>query len=228
MSEPIATPLSMNELVHRARRMADTGARKILGIVGAPGAGKSTLAEHIVEALGSETAALVPMDGFHLANEVLDALGRHERKGAFDTFDSWGFAALLQRLRHQSEPGGDPIVYAPHFRRDLEEPIGSAIPVLPELPLIVTEGNYLLLDADAWPAARAMIDEVWFLLPPEEVRLERLVARHMRFGRSREEALARSLGSDQRNAELIRSTAPAADLLVALTDEHADSPPDMT
>ncbi len=224
MSEMTATVLSVDQLVERARRLATMGGRRILGLTGAPGAGKSTIAQHLVDALGSETAALVPMDGFHLANEVLDALGRHERKGAFDTFDSWGFAALLQRLRRQTEEGGDPVVYAPQFRRDLEEPIGSAIPVLPSQSLIVTEGNYLLLDRDAWPSARAVIDEVWFLLPHEEIRLERLFERHMRFGRSHEEAWARSLGSDQRNAELIRATASSADLLVALSGEHSDPP----
>lgn len=164
------------------------------------------------------------MDGFHLANEVLDDLGRHERKGAYDTFDSWGYAALLQRLHRQTAPGGDPVVYAPQFRRDLEEPIGSAIPVLPTQPLIVTEGNYLLLEGDAWPAARAVVDEVWFLLPAEDTRLERLVARHMRFGRTHEEAWARSLGSDHRNAELIRATASRADLVVAVVDEDPGSP----
>ncbi len=224
VNEMTATPLSVDQLVEHAWRMANMGGRQILGIAGAPGAGKSTLAQQIVEALGSETAALVPMDGFHLANEVLNGLGRHERKGAFDTFDSWGYAALLQRLRRQTAPGGDPVVYAPQFRRDLEEPIGSAIPVLPTQSLIVTEGNYLLLDRDAWPSARAVIDEVWFLVPPEEIRLERLFDRHMRFGRSREEAWARSLGSDQRNAEQIRATASGADLLVALSDKNSDSP----
>ncbi len=222
MNDVTATPLSMDQLVQRARAMASMGGRRILGIAGAPGAGKSTLAQHVVDALGGEIAAFVPMDGFHLANEVLDGLGRHERKGAADTFDSWGFSALLQRLRRQTDPGGDPVVYAPQFRRDLEEPIGSAIPVLPTQTLIVTEGNYLLLDQDAWPSARAAIDEVWFLVPSEEIRLERLFERHMRFGRSREEAWARSLGTDQRNAELISATASSADLLVALTGEHSD------
>ncbi len=224
VNDVTATPLSVDQLVQRARRMAHMGGRQILGIAGAPGAGKSTLAQHIVDALGGETAALVPMDGFHLANEVLNGLGRHERKGASDTFDSWGFAALLQRLHGQTGAGGDPVVYAPQFRRDLEEPIGSAIPVLPTQSLIVTEGNYLLSDQDAWPSARAVIDEAWFLMPPEEIRLERLFERHMRFGRSREEAWARSLGSDQRNAELIRATASNADLLIALTSERSDSP----
>ncbi len=192
----------------------------MLGITGAPGAGKSTLAERIVAELGPELAVLVPMDGFHLANEILHDLGRHARKGAHDTFDAWGYVALMQRIRVQQRgvaAGGEDIVYAPRFRRDLEEPIGSAIPVRPETPLVVTEGNYLLLDRQPWPQARAVIDEVWFLAPTETQRIDQLIERHERFGRSPQEARERSLGSDQRNAEVITATAARADLIVRLT-----------
>lgn len=216
-----ATNLSFVELVQRARDLADARPRSILGITGAPGAGKSTLAERLVEALGSETSVFVPMDGFHLANRVLIDLGRLERKGALDTFDGWGYANLLRRLHGQRDAiaeGTDGIVYAPQFRRDLEEPIGSALPVSPEIPLIVTEGNYLLHDDGPWTVARSCIDEVWFLAPSEDIRMSRLVERHMQFGRNADEARERSYGSDQRNAELIQSTASRANLVVRLTD----------
>ncbi|MBL3687067.1 nucleoside/nucleotide kinase family protein [Leucobacter zeae] len=212
---------AFTELLERARALAGRGRRAILGITGAPGAGKSTLAERLVAELGPEIAVLVPMDGFHLADAVLHELGRHARKGAHDTFDAAGYVSLIRRLAAQGadrEGPGDATVYAPVFRRDLEEPIGSAIPVHRDVPLVVTEGNYLLHEADPWPCARAEIDEVWFLAPGEEQRLERLIERHMRFGRSAEEARERSLGSDQRNADLIGSTAERADLIVRLVD----------
>jgi pantothenate kinase len=217
--------LSFEQLVERATVLAGRGRRALLGITGAPGAGKSTLAERLVDALGEQTAVFVPMDGFHLASRELVALGRLDRKGAHDTFDGWGYAALLRRLRDQrvrAAQGDEGIVYAPQFRRDLEEPVGSAIPVRPEVPLVVTEGNYLLLEGAAWTHARETIDEVWFLAPDESQRLAQLIARHERYGRSPEEAKERSLGSDQRNAELISSTASRADLVVTLTDRLAE------
>jgi pantothenate kinase len=193
-------------LVARARRLAAAG-RRVLGIAGAPGAGKSTLAAAVVAGL-APAAVLVPMDGFHLAEAELHRLGRHERKGAIDTFDAAGFAALLVRLRSES----DGVVYAPEFRREIEEPIACAIPVPPGVPLVVTEGNYLL----AWERVRALLDEVWFLELDETVRLDRLTARHMAFGRGAAEAAARARGTDQRNAELIAATRDRADLIVRL------------
>jgi len=213
--------LTLGDLVRRARALAIPGERHILGIVGAPGAGKSTVAGQIVSALGPESAVLVAMDGFHLANVVLESLGRRDRKGAHDTFDDAGYANLLQRL-HRSAPGraqadDTEIVYAPEFRREIEEPIGSAIPVPAQTPLVITEGNYLLLDRDAWPRARACLDEVWFLSPGNDIRLQRLVHRHEAYGKSPDEARAWALGTDQRNAELIESTAGAADLVIRLT-----------
>jgi pantothenate kinase len=205
---------TLDELVASARALVVHGERRILGLTGAPGAGKSTVAEQLVSALGPQIAVLVPMDGFHLANEVLIDLGRLNRKGAHDTFDDGGYARLIASLRAQRADG--PVVYAPRFRREIEESIGSSIPVAPAVPLVVTEGNYLLLESDAWPAARSHIDEVWFLAPDTEVRHARLVRRHEAYGKSPQEAEFWALGSDERNAQLIESTAGRADRIVRL------------
>lgn len=196
-------------LVSRARALASGPRRRILGLTGAPGAGKSTLAEELVELL-SPDAVLVPMDGFHLAQVELQRQCSEQRKGAIDTFDAGGFVALLRRLRAADEA----VVYAPTFRRDLEEPIAGAIPVPREVPLVVTEGNYLLADDGVWTLVRQLVDEIWYLEAGEDRRLERLVRRHMAFGRDPQAARARATGSDQRNAELIAATRLRADLIV--------------
>ncbi|KQW61212.1 nucleoside/nucleotide kinase family protein [Variovorax sp. Root411] len=188
----------------RLRALMASGRRKLLGLVGAPGAGKSTLAAALLRSVGAGRAQVVPMDGFHLANVELQRLGRAARKGAPDTFDSAGYVALLQRLREQ-RPDGD-IVYAPEFRREIEEPIASAIAVLPSTQLVITEGNYLLHDAGPWAAAAAMLDEVWYVDIDDAVREERLVRRHQQFGRSAEEARAWVASTDAPNARLIAAT----------------------
>ncbi|MGJ7537297.1 MULTISPECIES: nucleoside/nucleotide kinase family protein [unclassified Variovorax] len=187
----------------RIHNLLADGRRKLLGLVGAPGAGKSTVAEALRRSLG-DRAQVVPMDGFHLANVELQRLGRSGRKGAPDTFDSAGYVALLQRLREQ-RPDGD-IVYAPEFRREIEEPIAGAIAVLPTTQLVISEGNYLLHDVGPWAGAAAMFDEVWYVDIDDAVREERLVRRHQQFGRSAEEALAWVASTDAPNARLIAAT----------------------
>ena len=181
-----------------------SGQRKLLGLVGAPGAGKSTLAMALLQAVGADRAQVVPMDGFHLANVELQRLVRADRKGAPDTFDSAGYVALLQRLRNQ-QPGGD-IVYAPEFRREIEEPIAGAIAVLPSTQLVITEGNYLLHDVGPWAGAAAMLDEVWYVDIDDAVREQRLVQRHQQFGRSAEAARDWVASTDAPNARLIAAT----------------------
>lgn len=213
--------LTLAQILEHAATLAVPGTRRILGFTGAPGAGKSTVASQVSDALGPGLATFVPMDGFHLANNVLVDLKRRDRKGAHDTFDDAGYANLIARLRSQSPtatPEHGEVIYAPQFRRELEEPVGSSIPVYGNVPLIVTEGNYLLLNQDAWPQARKKIDEVWFLSPSDEVRHERLVRRHQEYGKSRESAELWALGSDQRNAELIESTAKYADRIVRIAE----------
>ncbi|MCK0117186.1 nucleoside/nucleotide kinase family protein [Isoptericola sp. S6320L] len=203
------------ELVARARGLAVPGRRAVLGIVGAPGSGKSTLALAVAEELGPDLAACVGMDGFHLSNAVLAAHGTRHRKGAIDTFDDAGYAALVARLA-DARPG-DPPVYAPVFRREIEEPVAAGVEVPADVPLVVTEGNYLLAPSGAWPAARARMAEVWYVDVPDDVRLTRLEARHRAFGKSAEEARRWARGSDQVNAELIAGTRGAADLVVGLS-----------
>lgn len=203
---------SLDELVERARALAVAGSRRILGIAGAPGAGKSTVAQAIADALGGQ-AARVGMDAFHLANEVLAAHGSRDRKGAPDTFDPWGYAHLLRRLKTNSEPA----IYAPMFDRSLEESISSAVPVASDVPLVITEGNYLLLDAEGWRESREQIDEVWFLDLGDGERQQRLLRRHEAFGKPPEEAEAWALGSDQRNAAVVAATRERADLIIDLS-----------
>ncbi|AIY02998.1 hypothetical protein ART_3399 [Arthrobacter sp. PAMC 25486] len=211
---------STADLVERARGLATAGKdRYVLGIVGAPGAGKSTLVRAITEALDGQAVA-IGMDAFHLANQVLAVQGSRNRKGAPDTFDPWGYANLLQRLRSNREP----IVYAPKFERSLEESIGSAIPVPRQVPLVITEGNYILVDADGWRQCREQIDEVWYLDIDDDVRRLRLVRRHEEFGKRHNEAVAWATGSDQHNAETVQATREYADLIVALVGSQGLAP----
>lgn len=201
--------ISTELALQRARALATAGSRRILGITGMPGAGKSTLARRVAEALG-ESAVYVPMDGFHLANHELLRLGRRDRKGAVDTFDSAGFVHMLERL-HQVN--GE-VVYAPSFLREIEEPIAGWIPVAAEVPLVVTEGNYLLVSEGNWSGVGPLLDEAWYVEVDELLRMERLIARHAAFGKSEEDARRWALGSDQTNARLVATTRCRADVVV--------------
>jgi len=197
-----------DELFHRAHAMAATG-RVVLGICGAPGAGKSTLAAELVHRYGAE-AVVVPMDGFHLHDDELARLELSQRKGAPETFDVAGYLALLRRLRTES----DRTVYAPAFDRSLELAVAGAVAVRPEHRLVVTEGNYLLHDAPGWADVHSLLDEVWFVEADEATRLARLVERHASHGKPRDLALRWATVSDQANAELVAGTRERADLVV--------------
>lgn len=202
------------KLAVRLRERAALGPRTLIGLCGAPGAGKSTLAARLVVALDAirpGCAAVVGMDGFHLAASVIAGDGRRDRRGAPDTFDPHGYAALLRRLRANTEP----VVYAPEYRREIEDPVGSAVPVPREVTVVITEGNYLLLPDPAWAAARAQLDEVWYLVAPDEnLRVARLMARHERFGKSAEHARRHVLTSDEPNADLVARHRDGADLVL--------------
>jgi pantothenate kinase len=154
------------------------------------------------------------MDGFHLANSVLEDRGLRQVKGAVQTFDDAGFANLLHRIKNQKV---DEIIYAPHFDRNLEESIAGAIPVLPGTPLVITEGNYILADEGQWPSARGMLTESWFLEPADDTRIQRLIHRHIAHGKTEQEAQRWALGSDEHNAKIIQATAAKADRIIRVS-----------
>ncbi|HEY1974310.1 MAG TPA: nucleoside/nucleotide kinase family protein [Pseudonocardia sp.] len=210
MNDPTA-PLA-DELVRRAAGLAPDR-RAMLGIVGEPGAGKSTLAEALRAGLVSRgiPTALVGMDAFHLANSALEDNGLVEVKGAPETFDVDGYLALLRRLRAPT----DRVIWAPEFRREIEDAVAAAVPVRPEVRIVITEGNYLLLDGP-WRGVRDMLDECWFVTVPTELRQHRLAARHQFYGRSEAMAWQRTLGSDERNARTVAATQHLADLVIPL------------
>lgn len=200
------TPWSVPVLVEHAKALIGPGGRSLLGLTGAPGAGKSTLAAELCAELGP-LATRVPMDGFHLANRVLRDLGLADRKGSPASFDAGGFQALLRRLRANTED----VVYAPEFYREMEEPIAGALPVPRTVPLVIVEGNYLLLDDGPWRGTSALLDEVWYLRPDETVRRQRLEARHRKYGRSEREAEMWIEANDEPNARIVATTADRAD-----------------
>jgi pantothenate kinase len=204
--------LALAELVRRARSLCRPGQRALLGITGAPGAGKSTLASALTLALG-ESAALLPMDGFHLADEELDRLGRRSRKGAIDTFDAAGYVHSLRRLRDRT----DEVVYAPRFVREQELAIAGALPLVRDLPLVITEGNYLLSDGPFRPV-RELLTQCWYLTLSPAIRRQRLIDRHILHGRLPHEAEEWADGTDERNAAFIDLTRARADLNFTLGD----------
>jgi pantothenate kinase len=201
----------VDTLIARAREFGRRERRTILGIAGPPGGGKSTLAQTVVAAVGS-AAVLVPMDGFHLAQAELVRLGRRDRMGAPDTFDALGYIALLRRLRDRTEE----VVYAPEFRREIEEPIAGAIAVPRATPLVVTEGNYLLVPNEPWAGVRPHLDECWYADLDEATRLRWLIRRHIDYGKTPEAAHEWVHRSDQANSAVVAATRNQADVVVRL------------
>ncbi len=193
------------------RLPAASGTRTLIGVTGAPGAGKSTLTAWLATRSG---AAVVAMDGFHYADVELRRRGLLARKGAPETFDAEGYAALLDRVRAAGP--GDPPVVGPGFERDLEQPLAGAVPVASDAPLVLTEGNYLLLTEPRWAAVRSRLDAVWHVRVPDGVRRERLLARHVEFGKTRAAAAAWVEAVDEPNAALVEAAACSADLVVDL------------
>ncbi|MGC0319000.1 nucleoside/nucleotide kinase family protein [Kitasatospora acidiphila] len=199
-AQPAALASELLGRLHAPR----TGGRLLLGLTGAPGAGKSTLARRLVDevnrAAGTGTAAYAPMDGFHLSNGQLDRLGLRHRKGSPSSFDVRGYVALLRRL------AGDRFhdIYVPDFDRVLDEPVAARHLVTPSTRLVVTEGNYLAADAPGWTEARELLHEVWYLDAADDLRAERLTARQLAGGRDLEEARAWVRQNDQANGEYVK------------------------
>ncbi len=203
--------LTVDQAVDRAAALARRG-RTLLGIAGCPGAGKSTLSDALISSLRS--TVVVPMDGFHMLNDDLVRLGRRDRKGAPDTFDANAYIALLQRIRRQA---ADEIVTAPRYDRAASAPVPDAITIEPDVSLVITEGNYLLLDHRPWDEVKELLDEVWFADIDNADRLPRLIARHIEFGKSPEEAREWVMRSDEANAALVAASRGRADVVVRMT-----------
>lgn len=211
MSPPPGRPLSVAAAQRRAAELAGRpGPRRILGLAGPPGAGKSTLAARLAAGLGRSTV-VVPLDGFHLADAELIRLGRLGRKGAPDTFDVLGFLALLARIRRAS-PGET--VYAPSFGRKIEQPIAGSIPVPASTRLVIIEGNYLLFGEPPWTKVRDFLDETWWVDLPAAERHSRLVARHVRWGKAATAAERFVTRSDEANARAVAPGRALADHIV--------------
>jgi pantothenate kinase len=204
---------SPDALTERALHLARDG-RALLGIVGEPGAGKSTFAEQLLARLEKEQPGLavaVSMDGFHLAHKIIEARGQSARKGTIDTFDADGFVALLRRTRAETEH----TVWWPEFDRDLEDAVAGAIEVAAHHRLVVVDGNFLLATRDPWLRIKDLLDESWFLDALPEPRRERLTRRYISYGFTAEAARAKTLGVDEDTSSLIRSTVPRADLVLS-------------
>ena len=200
--------LDVAQAIERAAEMSRRG-RVLLGIAGCPGAGKSTLSESITSHVPS---VVVPMDGFHMLNADLVRLGRRDRKGAPDTFDVDGYVSLLRRVRSQAGRS----VSAPRYDRAASAPVPDSIVVAPDANLVITEGNYLLLEQPPWNAVRPLLDEVWFVDVDDAVRVPRLIARHIDFGKSPDEAREWVMRSDEANAALVADSRGRADAVVRL------------
>ena len=200
------------ELLELAAEIRASKRRRLIGLTGPPGSGKSSLAAHLAGSL-RPSPPVVPMDGFHLAQAVIDQKGLGDVKGSPETFDSWGFVKLLERL---ANPADDGVVYAPKFDRSIEEPIAGAIAVRPADGLVIVEGNYLLLDEPPWAQIRPSLDLCAYLEIEDAIRMRRLVDRHVRYGKSRLEAEGFVHSSDEKNAQLVEATRNRADCVVSM------------
>jgi pantothenate kinase len=204
--------ITRDSAIARAILLQDLPQRFVLGVVGKPGVGKSTFTDYLHEQLSSELVAILPMDGFHMSNKKLIELGRRERKGAPDTFDVDDFAQVLANVRDGH--GAD--INFPIFSREIEASIPNAGVVAAGVKLVIVEGNYLLHDQFGWEKISNLLDETWFLNVDDDLRMERLIARHIEFGKSPEDAKAWSEGTDEANARLIQLTQPRADYEIKL------------
>jgi len=191
------------------------GQRFIVGIAGAPGAGKSTIAEAVCKTLNrakASCAAVLPMDGFHLDNAILKDREMLDVKGAPQTFDADGFAALLNRVRP-----GDRDVIVPIFDRDLDVARAGGRLIGAAVEIVIVEGNYLLLDRPEWMQIARFIDLSVFLDVPMATLEKRLIQRWLDHGLDIEAATKRAQGNDITNAKLVIGNSLPADIRLELT-----------
>ncbi len=184
------TPTGLANLI-RAR--ADGPGRFLVALAGPPASGKSTLAATLAATL-SPGARVVPMDGFHYDDAVLEARGLRSRKGSPPTFDAMGFLHLIRRLRDEDE------VAIPIFDRSMELSRAGADIVGPDDRILIVEGNYLLLDEDPWRRLAPMFDLTVFLDVTEDELVRRLTARWKAHGREDQAARDWIASNDLPNA----------------------------
>jgi pantothenate kinase len=186
--------------------------RVLIGIIGKPGAGKSTLSKFLMSKLSKELVTVVPMDGYHLSNKVLKDLKRADRKGAPDTFDVAGFVSLVKRIRSEQTQN----IYYPIFDRAIEESIAAQGVVTSATKVVIIEGNYLLHDEGGWEVINDLLDESWMVDVDDDKRISRLISRHIAYGKDPEAAKAWAKGTDEVNAKLIERGRTRADYVVAI------------
>ena len=187
-----------------------TDKRVIIGVVGKPGAGKSTLTSYLIDHLPQNSVSLVTMDGYHLSNQQLSRLDLANKKGAFNTFDADGYIALLKRINNEF----DKDIYFPVFHREIEESYSADGVVPARTKLILTEGNYLLFDQAGWGNVISELTETWYINIEDKLRIDRLLERHEFYGKSKEAAIAWANGSDETNAKIVEATSIRADVVI--------------
>ncbi len=215
-------PMLKNEIDKLATELLETlsnspvGNRYFLGITGCPAAGKSVLAENLSNEInirtGDDLAAVIPMDGFHLPNNVLEKSGLAKVKGSPETFDADSFIELIHRLHELP----DQHIMCPAYDRKTHNPVENAITIQPDNRLIIVEGNYLLLNVSPWSTIRSKLNEVWYIDTPLETVKERLLHRHVAGGASKDEAERKMESVDFPNAELIKKTRLLASKIICL------------
>ena len=204
--------ITREDAIARVSELLNSPNRFILGIVGKPGVGKSTFTQFLSEHIASESISILPMDGFHMSNEKLIEFGRRDRKGAPDTFDVDNFAKSLADVR--AGHGSD--IRFPIFKREIEASIPDAGLIPAQAKLVIVEGNYLLHDDFGWEKIGDYLDETWFLDLDDELRMQRLIARHIQYGKTPEAANEWSRGTDEVNARLIEQSRSRATFTVTL------------
>ena len=220
MKDPICTS-SLQAHVEQVcdlvnRHDADSSGRAIIGIAGPPASGKSTLAESVVQTINQSDespvprAALLPMDGYHLDNPILEARGLLSRKGAPETFNAHGFCEAIKQLSTANWE-----LYFPRFDRSLELAIANAVSIHPQTQVVIVEGNYLLLQSDPWSSLKDLFTATVFINPDIEILRDRLYQRWIEHGLEPEAAMSRATGNDLVNAELIINQSASADLILA-------------